>query len=65
MAGALVFLLLAGCFLVVEGLRHGGWLFTAGCCLIEAGYAGAQWFIGGKSDIGRLLSATRGLIRGW
>lgn len=65
MAGTLAFLLLAGCYLLVMGLRHGGWFFTAGGCLIEAGYAGVQWFIGGKSDIGRLLSAVRGLIRGW
>lgn len=65
MAGALVFLLVGGCFLVVEGLRHGGWLFTAGGCLIEAGYTGVQWFMGGRSDIGKLLSAARGLIRGW
>ncbi|HEX5481847.1 MAG TPA: hypothetical protein VFZ08_04400 [Terriglobia bacterium] len=64
-AGTLVFLLLAGCFLLVEGLRHGGWLFTAGGCLIEAGYTGVQWFMGGRSDVERLFAAARGLIRGW
>ncbi|HEX5481691.1 MAG TPA: hypothetical protein VFZ08_03595 [Terriglobia bacterium] len=65
MAGILVFLLLAGCYLLVMGLRHGGWVFMAGCCLIEAGHAGAQWFTGGRSQIERLFWATKGLITSW
>jgi hypothetical protein len=64
-AGILIFLLLGGCYLLVMGLRHGGWIFTAGCCLIEAGYAGAQWFTGGSSHIERVLTAAKDLITRW
>ncbi|MGH9353074.1 MAG: hypothetical protein ACRD2G_13105, partial [Terriglobia bacterium] len=64
-AGLLISLLFAGCCLLVTGLKHGGWLLTAAFCLIEAAYAGAQWFTGGTSQIESFLKTVRTWVGRW
>lgn len=65
-AGLLIFLLLAGCCLLVIGLFHSGWIFAADGCFVEGGYAGAQLLTGRSSHVAWLLTAAKGLIdRRW
>lgn len=60
--GAILFLLLGGCYLLVLGLRQGGWLLTVAACLIEIGYFGMKWFTESGSHIGRLIRAVKGWL---